>query len=288
MGAGQSVPAGAGARGGAAGGMGPTVLGRAVQVWGLASEVALVGALVGLLAVPFAGGVPAWLPVGRLLSLGLSQAVLPAAVMLKRQQSRGGPREFEDLAEPTRSFTWFAGNLGLWPTCVNYLAMDVVGARAYFSLVWEDAGGSGAKIFLGGAPWTFHMADLRRRGVRAAVNCCEEWDGGGYAAHGIEQLRLNCVDFCDVPEAKLASAVAFVHGHVAQGHSVYIHCKAGVGRSTAVAVSYLASRVEEFKGRAGGMLLGESANRHIKARRPPAAAHMYARPSTKAFLAGAS
>lgn len=132
------------------------------------------------------------------------------------------------------------------------------------------------------------MATLRRRGVRAAVNCCEEWNGRAYEAHGIEQLRLNCVDFCDVPEEKLAAAVAFVHRHVEEGHSVYIHCKAGVGRSTAVAVAYLASRVDEFQGRAGGLLPGEAANRHIKARRPPAAAHMFARPSVKAFLANAS
>lgn len=268
-----------------AGVMGPTALGRAVQAWGLASEVALGGALLALLAAPLAGGVPPL--AGGLLALGLSQAVLPAAVMLKRQQSRGGPREFDGLAEPVRSFTWFAGNLGLWPTCVNYAAADAMGARAYFSLVWEEGGG-GPQIFMGGAPWGFHMARLRRRGVRAAVNCCEEWDGRAYAAHGIEQLRLNCVDFCDVPEEKLAAAVAFVHRHIEEGHSVYIHCKAGVGRSTSVAVAYLASRVDEFQGRAGGLLPGEAANRHIKARRRPAAAHMFARPSVKAFLANAA
>ena len=255
--------------------MGPVA--KAVQLWGLASEVAL-AAGVALAPLGALGLVPLGL-VGRLVGGGLVQAVLPAAVLLKKQKSKSaGGMEFYQLPEPAKSFTWFAAHLGLWPTILNYLLLDRLGLRSYYSLIEVLDGG--AKVYLGGMPFRFHARELRAAGVRGAVNCCEEWEGGLYAEVGIEQVRLETVDFCDPSEVRLRKAVEFLDKHVAAGHSVYIHCKAGVGRSTAVAVAYLASRVDKYK---GGQL-GQAANAAIKQARPPAAGHMYQRPSVIAFL----
>ena len=84
---------------------------KAVQLWGLASEVAL-AAGVALAPLGALGLVPLGL-VGRLVGGGLVQAVPPAAVLLKKQKSKSaGGMEFYQLPEPARSFTWFAAHLG--------------------------------------------------------------------------------------------------------------------------------------------------------------------------------
>ena len=127
--------------------MGPTVVGRAVQAYGLATECALVGGLALLLVKPALAV--------KLLAVGASQAVLPAAIMLKKQQSKGA-REFESLRQPVRSFTWFAAQLGMWPTCINYWVADRLGLRDYLSLVRTLP--SGAKVL---SPQPFFLSILR-------------------------------------------------------------------------------------------------------------------------------
>ncbi len=96
-------------------------------------------------------------------------------------------------------------------------------------------------LVLGGLPFPGTADELAREGVRAVVNTCLEYGGPvrRYAAHGIEQLRVPTLDFTPPSLEHVRAAVAFIERHVARGESVYVHCKAGRGRSATVALCWL-------------------------------------------------
>ena len=97
-------------------------------------------------------------------------------------------------------------------------------------------------VWLGSVPSApSHVRDLHALGVRAVVNVCEEFYGLDllYRELGIEQLHVPTVDFSTPASDDLKRAAAFVEKHVALNVGVYIHCKAGRGRSVAVALAWL-------------------------------------------------
>ena len=83
-----------------------------------------------------------------------------------------------------------------------------------------------------------------REGVVAVVNCCREWHGhagpsGLYAQKRMKVLHLPTIDW-DIPSLEnLLAGAAFIHAHARSGASIYVHCKAGRGRSTCVVLAYL-------------------------------------------------
>ena len=56
-----------------------------------------------------------------------------------------------------------------------------------------------------------------------------------YASRGIEETRLNLVDFGHLPHDQLEAAVSTLVDWLQNGHRVYVHCRAGWQRSAAVA-----------------------------------------------------
>ena len=53
------------------------------------------------------------------------------------------------------------------------------------------------------------------------------------------QLHLPTVDFTPPSLADVQSAVNFIDDHHRRGHAVYVHCKAGRGRSATIALCWL-------------------------------------------------
>lgn len=99
-------------------------------------------------------------------------------------------------------------------------------------------------IVLGGAPLNFfgYPAKLKNEyNVKGVINMCEEYRGPikEYKKLGIEQLWLPTVDHYEPSEEDLITAVSFIQRHEAQGSSVYVHCRAGHGRSGAVVFAYM-------------------------------------------------
>ena len=96
-------------------------------------------------------------------------------------------------------------------------------------------------IVLGAFPFGSDVKHLAEIGVKAVVNTCEEYCGpvDEYKQHGIEQFRMPTVDFTHPSLEDVTAAVEFIQSHVAQGHRVYIHCKAGRARSATVAICWL-------------------------------------------------
>lgn len=99
-------------------------------------------------------------------------------------------------------------------------------------------------LVLGGAP--FAMMDYPRKlkddyGVDGVINMCEEWRGPTrqYKKLGMEELYLPTTDHFEPSQEDLISALSFIKRHEARGKAVYVHCRAGHGRSGAVAYAWL-------------------------------------------------
>ena len=96
-------------------------------------------------------------------------------------------------------------------------------------------------LLVGALPFARIVPALADEGVCAVVNTCEEYAGptAAYAVAGINQLRLPTVDFTPPSLASVQRGVDYIQQHVGAGKTVYVHCKAGRGRSATVALCWL-------------------------------------------------
>lgn len=75
-----------------------------------------------------------------------------------------------------------------------------------------------------------HVVDVRRE-------TCD--DERVLREHGITLLHLPTEDLCAISRHMLDHGVGWVHGHLARGRKVYIHCEHGIGRSALLALCVL-------------------------------------------------
>lgn len=96
-------------------------------------------------------------------------------------------------------------------------------------------------VLLGALPFRADAQKLYDLGIRAVVNTCEEYAGpqAEYTRLGIEQLRVPLPDFIAPTLDAVEKGVAFIDQKIAEGKKVYVHCKAGRGRSATVVACYL-------------------------------------------------
>lgn len=99
-------------------------------------------------------------------------------------------------------------------------------------------------VVIGGAPFGFmNYPDklYKQFNVRGVVNMCDEYRGpvSSYKRLGIEQLRLPNVDHFEPSVEDLKRAVDFIQKHESEGSRVYVHCRAGHGRSAAAVYAWL-------------------------------------------------
>jgi len=214
------------------------------------------------------------------LSLPLVISTAMALICIEMQR-RGGIRSWHLVPEPRRSLVWAASRLTVWPTVALNACRTAAGIKGEYCEeipVVKNPGGRG-RIFMGGLPYPGIASRLKHKyNVTRIINCCEESPGPIhiYAKEGIEQLRLYCIDYCDVPLERIAQGVQWMHEQLTSGHNVYVHCKAGKGRAATIVVAYLARF--DFNSDA------EAANKHVKERRRVAIATVHARPDLKAYL----
>jgi atypical dual specificity phosphatase len=123
----------------------------------------------------------------------------------------------------------------------------VLGVRRWWDRVDEN-------VILGALPFFWDVAAMKKEGVTAVVNLCDEYAGPrrAYRRAGIEQLRIPTVDFTHPALHDVARAVSFVSQHVDRGGSVYVHCRAGRARSATVVLCWLieAKRLSPEEGQA--------------------------------------
>ncbi len=116
----------------------------------------------------------------------------------------------------------------------NFLLARVLHVRRW----WDEID---QHVYMGAFPFSFDVPKMRREGIGAVVNTCEEYAGPikAYKAAGIEQLRVPTVDFTPPSLESVEKGVTFIQDQVAQGRGVYIHCKAGRARSGTIVLCYL-------------------------------------------------
>ena len=99
-------------------------------------------------------------------------------------------------------------------------------------------------VVMGGAPFGFLNYPQRLKDeydVAGVINMCQEWRGPTrmYRKLGIEELYLPTTDHFEPSQEDLMSALSFIKRHEKQGKTVYVHCRAGHGRSGAVTFAWL-------------------------------------------------
>jgi atypical dual specificity phosphatase len=122
-----------------------------------------------------------------------------------------------------------------WPTLGwNVMLGRILRVRPWWSHV-EDG------VILGALPFTSDVAALQAEGVRGVVNTCEEYAGPieAYEKAGIQQLRLPTIDFTPPSLDDIKRGVEYIQQQVDSGLGVYVHCKAGRGRSATVVLCWL-------------------------------------------------
>jgi len=101
-----------------------------------------------------------------------------------------------------------------------------------------------SNIVLGGVPFSFAVSKLHNEGVRAVINLCEEYSGATiqYSHYGIVQLNLPTIDYTAPSLYDIETGITFIDKYASQNQSVYVHCKAGAGRSPTLVLCYLLSK----------------------------------------------
>jgi atypical dual specificity phosphatase len=165
------------------------------------------------------------------------------------------------------------GYLLFYPTLWWNMALSrVLPSRRWWDWVDEN-------VLLGALPTRAHVALLQREGIGAVINTCREYRGPleEYRAAGIDEFYVPICDFTPPTLEQARAAVEFMERQIAAGRKVYVHCKAGRGRSATLVMCYLIGR--GYTPESSQKLLLEKrphVNRHLAARevvREYAAAH---------------
>jgi atypical dual specificity phosphatase len=108
-------------------------------------------------------------------------------------------------------------------------------------------------VIMGGAPigWLNVPKKLHEKyGVKSVINLCEEYKGPTrqYQKLGIRELHLPTTDHFEPSVQDMKTAVEFIRQHHDNKDDmgrVYVHCRAGHGRSAAVVYAWLMSKADD-------------------------------------------
>lgn len=169
-----------------------------------------------------------------------------------------------------QAFNWIKARLIFYPT----LLWNVVLGRWLKLRNWRDP--IDDHVVLGAFPFSKDVSELAAEGVKAVVNTCEEYAGPQkeYARYGIEQMRMPTIDFTHPSFVDVNRAVDFIQENVDAGKTVYIHCKAGRGRSATVAICWLMKSKQ---------ISADAAQKWLIEKRPHVNHHLPSRPVVQEF-----
>ena len=108
-------------------------------------------------------------------------------------------------------------------------------------------------LVLGGIPLENynHLQQLKERGIDAVYAILEDYEANSqtfcsapvlendWKEAGIAYYRLSCEDMKAMSLKDLMKAIEWIHQQILSGKKVYVHCKAGRGRSAMVVAAYL-------------------------------------------------
>lgn len=107
-------------------------------------------------------------------------------------------------------------------------------------------------MWLGALPLNeqHHLVELGQLGITTVVSLVEAFekqrgwawtpvDDEQWLTHGVQVINVEAVDFEPLTQANLADAVTALRDAMQRERRVYVHCKAGRGRSASVVIAYL-------------------------------------------------
>lgn len=123
--------------------------------------------------------------------------------------------------------------------------------RNYNEIVWEGSGPG--KFYLGALPNQlngFGKALVNERGISSVFSINEPWErrpqfltvpytGADWEQLAVEYKEMNVIDHTPLTFDELDEAAGHIHGVVSAGKSIYVHCRAGLGRSAMAVAAYL-------------------------------------------------
>lgn len=96
-------------------------------------------------------------------------------------------------------------------------------------------------IVLGALPYAKLVPKLKEEGVTHVLNMVAEWEGPvkEYKSLGMTLQRIPVIDFTPPSLADIEQGADYIQEVISSGGTVYVHCKAGRGRSASVCMAYL-------------------------------------------------
>ena len=166
-----------------------------------------------------------------------------------------------------------AGHALFWPIACSQYIMTKLGIFQWFSEVYISEK-SGGRIILGGLPWpeATRQALLKDEHVTAVINLVSE---KSFPFKVEKRLDIPLEDFAHPKTTDVAPALEFLDEAIKEGRTVYVHCRAGKGRSATVAMCWLVSRL--------GMT-PESAQEFLERKRPQILNNLYSRDVVREFF----
>jgi atypical dual specificity phosphatase len=143
-----------------------------------------------------------------------------------------------------RSVVALAGRALFWPIACSQFILGKFGLYGSpYNLVYEKRlpDGRVGKIYLGGIPWPSEVRDalIEKEKIACVLNLVSERKIDFPTQN---RLDLPMTDFVHPSIAEVTPAVEFIDKCVNEGKNVYVHCRAGKGRSATVVMCWLVSR----------------------------------------------
>jgi len=148
--------------------------------------------------------------------------------------------------------SWFVDYIYQWRK-YNYYVSTLTSKYLYHELVgsqwWTPIN---PHLILGAIPLhnLEHLEILKQEGVNAVVTVLEPFEltptlylnpisSADWNVEDIDVLQLTVEDTSGVRLKHIIKAVDFINQHDSDSHLVYVHCKAGKGRSASIVLCYL-------------------------------------------------
>jgi atypical dual specificity phosphatase len=132
--------------------------------------------------------------------------------------------------------------------------------------------------YLGCLPTYIDVKQLNQIGIEYVINMCAEYKGPikTYEKYHIKQLYLPTIDSTAPSVKTIEKAIKFMNQALKEKKKIFVHCKAGMGRSATIVYCHLI--VNEN-------ILPEDAIKLLKEKRPEITTSLVHYPSVKYFLA---
>jgi atypical dual specificity phosphatase len=131
----------------------------------------------------------------------------------------------------------------LFETTILYTIHRYQGDLSWWNTILDD------KLVLGALPLENHLAGLKKEKISSVLSMVEDFElqkgvvhpinPTCWAQEGINWLQVSTPDFRTLTQETIEKGVEFVRAQIDAGKKVYVHCKAGVGRSATIVTAYL-------------------------------------------------